>query len=242
MGFWSFSFQFWAAIAGGFDLHTAFISARDAMKSYQTPQLDVDGDGVGNEKADYEGAVNLFIDGRLVSADPVPYLVPTRLTPATTTSDSATLSVRVGPPGVDLRHLWALVVSPVDSPGNPATQISTLAFSPGEKSGIYEGTYDGFIMDGIYRMLLFASTPADLNSAPVLMEVIRQNGILLADMDGNGIYDEVDSAIGLNILAGRYDERLRPDHALSDMNKNQRIDPEETAFVLQKRIQISPSY
>jgi len=49
----SFSYQFWSAIMSGSELYRAFLFARAMMKDVQTPLLDANGNGIGNEYDDF---------------------------------------------------------------------------------------------------------------------------------------------------------------------------------------------
>ncbi|MEA2061537.1 MAG: C13 family peptidase [Thermodesulfobacteriota bacterium] len=77
MGSLSFSYIFWSHIFNGMNVDDAFILAQNAVSytySHQTPQLDDNGNGIGNEDADGVLSKATIIGNGVMSSGEVPVI------------------------------------------------------------------------------------------------------------------------------------------------------------------------
>ena len=156
----SFSKFFWGQVANGTNVRNAFLHGKDAIQYAclgQTPQMDDNGNGTGNEKADGVLARNYTIGAGIMLAGDDPIIGS--VSPAQTLSGetSATLWAKDVTSTNTISKVWAVITPPGYSsdPSNPVTDLPTLALTH-VSGGRYEETYGSFSSVGTYEIAVYA--------------------------------------------------------------------------------------
>ena len=169
----SFSYQFWSQIFGGAKIYDAFVMAKDVVgvamgagKS-QNPQLDDNGNGVGNEKTDGDVARNNYIGKGIATTGDIPVISTISPDQRLSGQTSGTITVEVVSTG-RITRVWAIVHSPDFSttPGSPITDLPSFDLTWNEKNHRYEGTYSSFTVMGTYTVTVYAMNEAMIISLP----------------------------------------------------------------------------
>jgi hypothetical protein len=154
----SFSKFFWNGVLNGANVRDAFRAAASAMAfaSGQTAQLDDNGNGIGNEKADGQMARQTVIGSGIMLGGDAP-LVGSVSPPQTLHGETpATLWADVTTTGT-IERVWAILTPPqyAPAPGEPVTDLPTvdLIHTSGNR---YEGTLSGFDHIGTYDVAIYA--------------------------------------------------------------------------------------
>ena len=156
----SFSKFFWGQVANGSNVRNAFLHGKGAIKYArrgQTPQMDDNGNGTGNEKADGLLARNYTIGAGIMLAgdDPIIGSVSDPLT--LLGESSATLWAKDVTTTNTIGKVWAVITPPgyFSDPGSPVTDLPTVALNH-VCGGRYEGTYSSFSTVGRYEIAIHA--------------------------------------------------------------------------------------
>ncbi len=203
----SFSYFFWSHVFNGMSLGDAFTVAADSLQltsSGQNPQLDTDGDGIGNEAADdIIGAQSVYIGNGTAVQGAAPEIVavsPSR----TIVGENAAPIVAEGvadPDGVV--RVWAVIrppsydVSATDNPlkGLPSVELAAVG------DGRHEGAYSGFHTAGTYTIAVYAQDRLGNTSAPMLTSVVvesplRRRVVIVAGGDpADDVWPAVEAAV-----------------------------------------------
>jgi len=174
----SFSYPFWSQIFGGAKIYDAYVMAKDVVgvavgagKS-QNPEIDDNGNGIGNEKNDGDLARNKYIGKGFVTAGDIPLISTISEDQVLSGQTSATIAVEVVSTG-SITRVWAIVHSPDFSttPGSPITELPSFDLTWNEQTGKYEGTYSAFTVAGTYTITVYAMNEAMIISLPRTTEV-----------------------------------------------------------------------
>ncbi len=200
-GILSFSYQFWDRIRDGYELSPAFFFAQDLMRTYQTAQLDSDGNGEGNEydKEDFERIENIVIGVPTAPASSIPHINEVSGEQRLNGEESATIWAV---PDTDANGVWAVITPPdyvPESPDTPVTDLPTLELTDSDNDGRYEGVYDNFAAKGTYNINIYATDTGGTCSLPAQTTVIQT--CLKGDMNGNDALDLADVIIALKALS-----------------------------------------
>lgn len=179
----SFSNYFWGHIFNGRDFGYAFRQAEESLNvkvneldiGYQSPLLDGDGNGVGNESADYAAAGEiLFLSGTGYSGD-IPVI--SRVPDSMSVSDANIPVIKAKASDDDgISKVWA-EIAPAGYKqwlsGKPVAGIPSIELTKigEEDSNVYEGEYGGFTGDQIYYVSIFAMDTLQNISKPKMVEV-----------------------------------------------------------------------
>ncbi|QTA81714.1 NHL repeat- and peptidase C13 NHLdomain-containing protein [Desulfonema limicola] len=183
----SFSSFFWKNILYGQNVRNAFLNAKNAMGFYpgnsqnQSPLIDDNGNGIGNERADGLLAADFTIGAgiRLSGNDPVIGSVTPDI--VLNGETSASISVEnVGAAG-DVEKVWGIVSLP-DKELSNASVLPVINFSPGENN-TYKGTYDDFSLFGSYSIALYAEDTQGNTSVFRETRVYQSSGIDIYEPD-----------------------------------------------------------
>jgi len=171
----SFSLQFWTQIFNGRTYGQAFAEAKTAIEAInplQRPQIDDDGDGVGNEGND-----GLIADGVRPGADfevrgpsvHIGEVAPSRAI----TSNSATLWLSDVVTPFPVEGAKAIIVPPnFERPdlGNndeqPVSNLPSVLFSFNAGRDRWEASYNGFDEGGLYQIQYFVKTGGQFFASP----------------------------------------------------------------------------
>lgn len=178
-GVLSFSYQFWASVFLNARLYDSFVVGRNMMERDQTALIDANGNGIGNEKEDKTLAADVVIGrGRIAASTPplIGSLPDEQVLSGETTAvlwagDVVSLNPITGvtayivPPGFDQ-----------GSPDDPVTEVPAVALTDPDGDGVYEGTWDGFQVQGTYRVTVFARDEEGVFSLPKATSVVQTVG------------------------------------------------------------------
>jgi len=167
----SFSFLFWGHMFNGDSFYDAFVNAKQSVSTTYnlTPQLDGDGNGIGNEKADKDVARLIKVGNETKSAGDVPVIGGVSPAQSLQGTTSATIYAEQVTDANGISRVWAVITPPDYSPGTPDTPVTDLPtidlISVGNSR--YEGTYTNFTSSGTYNIAVFAMDRKGVLSLPV---------------------------------------------------------------------------
>jgi len=179
----SFSYPFWSQIFGGAKIYDAYVMAKDVVgvavgagKS-QNPQIDDNGDGIGNGKNDGDLARIKYIGKGFATAGDIPLINTISPDQRLSGQTSASITVEIVSTG-RITKVWGVVFSPnlINTPGNPITDLPTFDLTWDEQSRRYEGTYDGFTVAGTYNITVYAMNENMIISLPKTTKVEQTLG------------------------------------------------------------------
>ncbi len=174
----SFSQYFWSRVANGGNIRDAFIHAKNAMgllRNNQSPCMDDNGNGVGNEKEDGQLARNYTLGAGVILAGDDPIIGSVYLVQTQGGAASETIRANgVTTTGV-MSRVWAVVTPPNFSPGSPTvpvTELPTFELSQVSDSG-YEGICNRFDLPGDYHIAVYTMDDEGNVSTPKTLTVSR---------------------------------------------------------------------
>ncbi len=174
----SFSFMFWTNIGRGETLYAAYDQACKNLFPYreddQTPMVEANGNGVGNEKEDKKLADEVYIGLGASYFDDIPtlgdVLIAGRESGWWEIERGETTDIRVfdviDADGIE--RVWMTVVPPETAReplDEPITDLNTAELTHAD-GNIYETTYQGFTVPGTYTVAIMASDTEGLVSMP----------------------------------------------------------------------------
>ena len=154
-GVLSFSYQFWAYLMVDGYLARTFNTAANMMKTDQSAQLDANGNGVPNEKADDISDI-VIGRGRVAAAVP-PFVGHVSGKQILTGNTSASFwASNVG--GLNpVVQVWAVIIPPGDRPADdPVIDFPKVDLLDADQDGTYDATYTGFTSVGTYQVMVYA--------------------------------------------------------------------------------------
>ena len=169
----SFSYTFWNQIFGGAKIYDAYVMGKDVIgvalgtgKS-QNPEIDDNGNGIGNEKTDGDLASNTYIGKGFATAGDIPSISGISPDQVLNGQTSATITVEVVSTG-RITRVWAIVHSPEfsNNPDNPITDLPSFDLTWNDQNQRYEGTYNGFTAMGTYTVTVYAMNETMIISLP----------------------------------------------------------------------------
>jgi len=176
----SFGYIFWSHIFNGDSFYDAFVHAKNSMEyTYpQNPQLDADGDGIGNEKVDKDLAATVKIGNENATGGDIPVINDISSAQNLDGEKSALIYADNVIDADGIHRVWVVITPPNYSSGSPevpVVQLPILDLIPvGE--GRYEGTYSSFTKKGDYNIAVYASDTKGLISLPVSTTVTQKKG------------------------------------------------------------------
>jgi len=174
----SFSYPFWSQIFGGTKIYDAYVMAKDVVgvaigagKS-QNPEIDDNGDGIGNGKNDGDLARIKYIGKGFATAGDIPLISTINPDQVLSGQTSASITVEIVSTG-RITKVWGVVYSPdfVNTPDIPITNLPSFDLTWNEQTGKYEGTYNGFTVGGTYTVTVYAMNEATIISLPKTTKV-----------------------------------------------------------------------
>ncbi|MFC1799168.1 C13 family peptidase, partial [Thermodesulfobacteriota bacterium] len=193
----SFSKFFWRRVLDGMNVRDAFINAKNAI-SYcqeQTPQLDDNGNGIGNEKPDGILSRDYSIGFGIMLAGDDPLIGS--ISPAQSTGvNAATIFAQDVTTTGTIEKVWA-VITPSgysNDPSDPVTDLPSIELAS-VGNGRYEAAYNDFRYTGIYNVSVYAIDTQGSMAVPKNTTVTRTGGLdLSTDIDNDGITDANEDA------------------------------------------------
>jgi streptogramin lyase len=193
----SFSKFFWTKVLNGTNVRESFLHAKSAI-SYacpdQTPRIDDNGNGVGNEKADGQLAKNYTIGFGIMLAGDDPVIGSVSPEKTLNVGTSATIWVEDVTTTGTIDKVWAVITPPGSSVGSsaePVTDSPTVTLSPAD-NGRYEGIYNDFSTYGTCQIAVYAMDMDGNVSLPKETKVHQEVG--------PDSYEEDDTASQANVI------------------------------------------
>jgi hypothetical protein len=186
----SFSKFFWRRVLNGANVRNSFLHAKNALAFSclnQTPYLDDNGNGVGNEKLDGQLAQYYTIGVGIMLAGDDPLIGSISPEQTLHGETTATIWVEEVTTTGTIDKVWAVITPPGYSSGqptNPVTDVPTLELNH-MGGGRYEGSYSAFSTFGIYEIAVYAMDTDGNISLPKETTVYQ--------MDGPDTYEEDDT-------------------------------------------------
>jgi len=233
----SFSYQFWASIFGDANISNAYEKARNLVGGFQNALIDADGDGVSGEEADWLAVKDIKLGRGVVIASIPPVIGHISPSISLESDISTTVTVRDIVSLNDIDRVWAVVTPPAHDGSlldEPVTEITEIDLADDDNDGSYDITYDGFVEDGIYRIVVYAMDSQGLYSQPAHM-VVAKNAELPdedGDANGNGVVDLTDLVLILQLLSGI--DPQQPISLSADVDIDTKIGLAEAIYVMQK--------
>lgn len=187
LGTISFSEYFWTALFNGHDLNNSFLQASRGITTLQlsqTPQIDANGNGIGNEDEDYCLAFERFSDSKDIVSGDIPVIGDvSAMTLVDETGKGEIIAKSSGDNGIS--RVWATIIPPDYNPGDPDIPVTDipeieLEFEPDEsgESGEYKAWYNEFSKPGEYIVTIYARDTQGNNSKPVTTAFVTQTDYL----------------------------------------------------------------
>jgi len=176
-----FSDAFFTALGQSQDLYTAFEwggAAVEATGLWQTPWLDDDGDGVANTSSDGEVARGRGLASFALAGGRPPAVDGVWL-PAGIQEGQGIIRAQVRDDG-NMRQVgvWVVVYPPSFEEPEPSADgtmpelgLPEVALSDSDEDGEYVGVYEGFVEEGVYRLVVYAEDGEGNLAQPEVLEV-----------------------------------------------------------------------
>lgn len=181
----SFGFQFFAFLFNGGSFYDSFLHGKKSVEGTydfgQNPQIEGNGNGITNEKADKDIARGIKISNETPTGGDIPSIEsvsPDQTLPEGKTSAPIYAQNVVDADGI--QEVFAVIKPPnysSGSPDNPVTNLPTMNLPPAGESR-YEGTYKDFTVVGAYNIAVFARDGKGVLSLPIQTTVTVTNGCL----------------------------------------------------------------
>ncbi len=168
----SFSNYFLTQVYNGNNISDSFATARDAINTLvnnQTPLLDANGNGVGNEPEDITLAQSVFLGTNSVVNGDAPVIGSVSPGQTINGTNSALLYADNVTDTDDISRVWATIVPPNYQPGspdNPVQGLPSIDLKPAG-NGRYQATYNDFTTDGAYQISINAMDRLTYTSVPM---------------------------------------------------------------------------
>jgi len=186
----SFSSYFWLHTFNGLDLKEAFSLSSSAMQFttlFQNPLLDSNGNGVGNEPEDFTLAQDSHIGNGMQTHGDIP-VIGSVFDPISINGVSQALLTASNVTDDDgIARVWAVIQPPNYAKGasdNPIQELPTIDLLPAG-DGQYEKNYDGFNLEGTYRVSVYAVHGRILEIVQQKIKVICRKDFRIIDTKGS---------------------------------------------------------
>ncbi len=176
-GAMSFSGFFWAGVAGGDDFYDAFLRAEKGVNLFaenrQSSLIDVNGNGIANEKEDRQGAEYVWIGKQIDWLDEIPSIGSCSPSHTVTCGDEVTIFAKDVIDEDGIAHVTAVIAPPGAWDGDSDIPVSDLPVIELANKGDnrYEAVYDGFDIAGEYMVSIMAEDNNGSRSMPSVFKV-----------------------------------------------------------------------
>jgi len=176
----SFSFNFWTHVFHGRSVRESFdlaVASLELPVAFQSPFLDANGNGIENETEDMEIAETIFIGrGNKINGE-APIIGHVEKDTIVNNASSALLSASEVTDSDGIARVWAMIKPPdyhFYSSNNPVLELPhiDLMHLGGDN---YEAMYDGFHIEGMYQIAIYAMDKMGNTSIPKLLNVMVNN-------------------------------------------------------------------
>jgi len=165
----SFSYVFADYLAKGGDMESAFRQASKAQKNIsaeQIPQLDDNGNGIGNESGDGQWLRQIYVNGDFVTADATLEIESLSFSAVLKAGEPLTLKAKATTLSGKVDQVWAVIRPPkidtvYDSNGTPIGAYPRLYFSRSKENvsqteSEWEGVWRDSVYNGEYKIIFYA--------------------------------------------------------------------------------------
>ena len=237
----SFSYYFWASMFNGNSFYDSYVNASQAISAYpQTPLIEANGNGSGNEYEDKEYAQSITVGNETATAEAADLPSIESVSPPQTLDGeiSAVLYAENVVSTADIERVWAVITPPSafhGSPDAPVLDLPVVDLEPVSDTR-YEATFDGFSETGAYKVAIFAIDARDNMSLPKTTEVV-QGMALMGDVDASFNVDLADAIIALKTLSAiDTSDLVREDYAGSgvDVDGDDKVGVAEVIYILRE--------
>ncbi len=207
-GEFSFSYYFWDNLYQNGRLYQAFDFGKKAMETYQSPLINMDGDGEADELTQEILENDIIIGRGGVAASDSPEIISVCGEQTLYCENSGTLWVSEIKFLNTISTVYATIISPAEAdrppnePGGLLSPTIKLKDITGDGSR-YEGIYENFTASGEYTISIHAIDKEGYYSVPKLTGVVKRCGEF--DLNGNEKIDLPDAIIALRKLTGKED-------------------------------------
>ncbi len=185
IGSLSFSNLFWTQIHKGANISDAFFIAKNAIEftyANQTPQMDDNGNGIGNDINDGVSSKSARIGNGVVVAGDIPEIKTISSDIALHGEISADFSAELFVSGSNsIQRVWAVITPPgcaPTDPDSPVLNLPTVEMNPTGDTR-YTGTYSDFSQTGTYNVAVYAMDTEGYISTPRRIAVTQTSAISL---------------------------------------------------------------
>ena len=175
----SFTSFFWQHVINGMSVYDAFFTAKNAIEytyGRQTPQMDDNGNGIGNEDAEGETAKETYIGKGLISGGGLPVIdgVPSDIT----LQEDETSTIIYADTVIDsdgIERVWAVITRPDHAPASPDAPVLEMPMVELRHVGNnrYQGIYTEFDVAGNYSITIYAKDSLGSVAVPAHTTVIK---------------------------------------------------------------------
>ncbi len=171
----SFSDFFWNPVFNGENVADAFAKASASVAGtvrLQTPQMDADGNGVGNEGGADIPPPGVYIGNGAAIGGDAPAIQAVSPPQTLVQTSEAALYADVSDPG-DVARVWAVIRPPVYNTGSnekPVLELPAIDLTP-VSGNRFEGVYGGFNITGTYTAAVYAQDRFGNTSNPAMTEI-----------------------------------------------------------------------
>jgi hypothetical protein len=188
----SFSHFFWTKVVNGSNTRDAFNYAGDAIRyacKRQSPLLEGNGNGIGNENADRNVARYYTIGMGIMLAGDAPVIGSVSGEQTAPGASMATITANNVTTTGTIVRVWAEITPPGFDPGPPEDPVTAIPSLELESIGgaAYEGVYE-FATEGIYEVAVYAVDDEGVVSLPKEVQVLRQGDDIIMDTDQDGLF------------------------------------------------------
>ena len=195
----SFSYQFWSSVFSGAELYDSFVFGKQMMQEFQTAQVDSNGNGIPNEKADKELADNLVIGRGFIPASDKPFISAVSAPKVIQGTTQATISASGIIDATGISRVWGVISHPAftfESRDIPVLDAQEIELTDPDGDNTWVGSYDGFNLKGVYTISIYAqnnngfySIIDETNPSVTTVEQLTTN----IDSDNDGVDDGLDA-------------------------------------------------
>jgi DNA-binding beta-propeller fold protein YncE len=239
----SFSGYFWRGIANGETVRDAFVHAKKSASFQckdQMPQMDDNGNGIGNDDADGALARQCVIGSGIMLADDTPVIGTIFPDQKLAESSSATIWAKDVSSTGTIAKVWAVVMPPISlNPlENTATVLPDTELVYNSVFERYEGVYEDFSAYGAYTAAVYAKDKNGNISSPVIGRFYKYADPIQGDINGDGAVNLRDAVIVMRNLSGADHAGIRADYAVTgivgivDVNGDHKAGMAEAIFAL----------
>lgn len=167
----SFSSFFFDGIFKGGNTYDSFVIAKNSTSfthPTQTPLLDDNGNGLGNEDDDGKVAKTVFIGHSASMAADIPTISSDAIHVSHSAINAFMISVDNVVSGNSIERVWAVITPPAMETGDPSNPVLDLPIIELEKGAFgYQGVFSEAVNQGEYNIAIFARDNKENLSFPI---------------------------------------------------------------------------